>query len=167
MDILTGFLRYLLNRDASRDSFTVAARSCRELHDWDCYAMASNNLAALAEQSKDYSAALAEYADALRLLPVELDPKLVATIWNNMGRLQGAVGLFSASERSHTAAMQTYARLGDCQGVRRSLMRAGNLLVHVGNLADAESDLARAASFDCADLLALATAPATSQATRR
>lgn len=161
VDILTGFLQYLLNRDASRDSFTVAARSCRELHDWDCYAMASNNLAALAEQSKDYSAALAEYADALRLLPVELDPKLVATIWNNMGRLQGAVGLFSASERSHTAAMQTYARLGDCQGVRRSLMRAGNLLVHVGNLADAVNDLARAASLECPSLLASAAAPST------
>ena len=163
VDILTGFLEYLLNRDASRDSFTVAARRCRELRDWDCYAMASNNLAALAEQSKDYSAALSEYADALRLLPVELDPKLVATIWNNLGRLQGAVGLFSASERSHTAAMQTYARLGDCPGVRRSLMRAGNLLVHVGNLADAESDLARAVSFECPGLLALAKAPATTK----
>jgi CHAT domain-containing protein len=160
VDILTGFLEYLLNaRDASRESFTVAARSCRELRDWDCYAMASNNLAELAEQGNDYSTALSEYADALRLLPVELDPKLVATIWNNIGRLQGVVGLFSASERSQTAAMQTYARLGDCQGVRRSLVRAGTLLVHVGNLADAESDLARAASFECPGLLASATAP--------
>jgi CHAT domain-containing protein/tetratricopeptide (TPR) repeat protein len=161
VDILTGFLEYLLNaRDASRESFTVAARSCRELRDWDCYAMASNNLAELAEQGNDYSVALSEYADALRLLPVELDPKLVAAISNNLGRLQGVVGLFSASERSQTAAMQTYARLGDCDGVRRSLVRAGNLLVHVGNLADAESDLARAASFDCPGLLASATAPA-------
>ena len=160
VDILTGFLEYLLNaRDASREAFTVAARSCRELRDWDCYAMASNNLAELAEQGNDYSTALSEYADALRLLPVELDPKLVATIWNNIGRLQGVVGLFSASERSQTAAMQTYARLGDCQGVRRSLVRAGTLLVHVGNLADAESDLARAASFECPGLLASATAP--------
>jgi CHAT domain-containing protein/tetratricopeptide (TPR) repeat protein len=161
VDILTGFLDYLLNTlEASRESFTVAARSCRELRDWDCYAMASQNLAELAEQGKDYSTALSEYADALRLLPVELDPKLVAAISNNLGRLQGVVGLFSASERSQTAAMQTYARLGDCDGVRRSLVRAGNLLVHVGNLADAESDLARAASFDCPGLLASATAPA-------
>ena len=159
VDILTGFLQYLLNRDASRDSFTLAARSCRELRDWDCYAMASNNLAALAEQSKDYSAALAVYADALRLLPVERDPKLVATIWNNLGSLQGVLGLFSASERSHTAAMQTYAQLGDCQGVRRSLLRAGNLLVHVGNLADAVNDLARAASLECPDLLASTSGP--------
>ena len=110
----------------------------------------------LAEHGKDYSVALSDYADGLRLLPVELDPKLAATIWNNLGRLQGVVGLFNASERSLTAAMQTYARLGDCQGVRRSLMRAGNLLVHVGNLADAQSDLARAASFDCPSLLASA-----------
>ena len=161
INILTGFLEFLLNGvDASRESFTVAARSCRELRDWDCYAMASNNLAQLAEHGNDYSVALSDYADALRLLPVELDPKLVATIWNNIGRLQGVVGLFSASERSHTAAMRTYARLGDCQGVRRSLGWTGNLLVHVGNLADAESDLARAASFDCPNLLASATVPA-------
>ena len=161
VDILTGFLEYLLNaRDASRESFSVAAKSCRELRDWDCYAMASNNLAELAEQGNDYSTALSEYADALRLLPVELDPKLVAAILNNIGRLQGVVGLFSASERSQTAAMQTYARLGDCDGVRRSLVRAGTLLVHVGNLADAESDLTRAASFECPGLLASATAPA-------
>ena len=161
VDILTGFLEYLLNaRDASRESFSVAAKSCRELRDWDCYAMASNNLAELAEQGNDYSTALSVYADALRLLPVELDPKLVAAILNNIGRLQGVVGLFSASERSQTAAMQTYARLGDCDGVRRSLVRAGTLLVHVGNLADAESDLTRAASFECPGLLASATAPA-------
>ena len=159
IDILAGFLDYLLNElEPSRAAFALAAKSCRELHDWDCYAMASQNLAQLAEEGKDYSFALSAYADALRLLPVELDPKLVATIWNNLGRLQGVVGLFSASERSHTAAMQTYARLGDCVGVRRSLARAGNLLVHVGNLADAESDLTRAASLDCPGLLASATA---------
>jgi CHAT domain-containing protein len=159
IDILAGFLDYLLNElELSRASFALAAKTCRELRDWDCYAMASQNLAQLAEEGKDYSFALSAYADALRLLPVELDPKLVATIWNNLGRLQGVVGLFSASERSHTAAMQTYARLGDCLGVRRSLARAGNLLVHVGNLADAESDLMRAASLDCPGLLASATA---------
>jgi CHAT domain-containing protein/tetratricopeptide (TPR) repeat protein len=159
IDILAGFLDYLLNElEPSRASFALAAKSCRELRDWDCYAMATQNLAQLAEEGKDYSFALSAYADALRLLPVELDPKLVATIWNNLGRLQGVVGLFSASERSHTAAMQTYARLGDCLGVRRSLARAGNLLVHVGNLADAESDLMRAASLECPGLLASATA---------
>jgi len=160
LDILTGLLSYLLNaHDASRASWTTAAQSCRELRDWDCYAVSRQNLAQLAEQSRDYSFALAAYADALRALPTELDPKLAADIWNNLGRLQGNVGLFSASERSHTAAMQAYARLGDCQGVRRSLGRAGALLVHVGNLADAESDLTRAASLDCPNLLASAAAP--------
>lgn len=161
VDILTGYLEYLLNAlEPSRASFTLAARSCRDLRDWDCYAVASQDLAQLAEQSKDYSVALSAYADALRRLPAELDPKLAADIWNNLSRVQTIVGLFSASERSHSAAMQAYARLGDCQGIRRSLVRAGNLLVHVGNLADAEDDLARAASFDCPRLLAAATAPA-------
>jgi CHAT domain-containing protein/tetratricopeptide (TPR) repeat protein len=161
LDILDGFLEYLLNdHDLSRKSFALAALSCRNMGDWDCYAIANQNLAQLAEQGKDYSSALSEYAEALRLLPAELDPKLVAQIWNNLGRLQGVVGLFSASERSHTAAMQAYTRLGDCQGVRRSLVRAGALLVHVGNLADAQSDLVRAASLDCPSLLASAAAPA-------
>ena len=161
VDILTGFLEYLLNaHDVSRVSFSSAATRCRELRDWDCYAVASQDLAQLAEQGKDYSLALTTYGDALRALPPELDPKLTADIWNNLGRLQGNVGLFSASERSHTAAMQAYARLGDCQGVRRSLDRAGELLVRVGNLADGESDLMRAASMDCPSLLTSAAAPA-------
>ena len=161
-DILTGFLEFLLDQEAtqSRQFFAQAAGRCRELRDWDCYGIASQNMAQLAEEDKNYSVALATYADALRLLPPELDPKLVADIWNNQGRLQGVVGLFSASERSHAAAMRAYARLGDCQGVRRSLVRAGNLLVHVGNLADAESDLEQAASSTCTNLLASAIAPA-------
>ena len=159
VDILTGFLEYLLNaHDVSRALFSSAAASCRELHDWDCYAVANEDLAQLAEQGKNYSVALTTYGEALRALPPELNPKLTADIWNNLGRLQGTVGLFSASEHSHTAAMHAYARLGDCRGVRRSLNRVGALLVHVGNLADAESDLIRAASVDCASLLSSAAA---------
>jgi CHAT domain-containing protein/tetratricopeptide (TPR) repeat protein len=161
LDILSGFLQYLLNKhEQSRGSFSLAAASCRNLGDWDCYAIANQNLAQLAEQGKDYSSALLAYTEALRMVPAGLDPKLVAQIWNNLGRLQGVVGLFSASERSHTAAMQLYTRLGDCQGVRRSLGRAGAVLAHVGNLADAASDLIRAASLDCPSLLASAAAPA-------
>jgi CHAT domain-containing protein/tetratricopeptide (TPR) repeat protein len=160
LDILTGFLEYLLGaHDLSHTLFSSAAAQCRELHDWDCYALASQDLAQLAEQDRDYSLAMANYADALRALPPKLDPILTATIWSSLGRLQGNVGLFSASERSYSVAMQGFARLGDCQGVRRSLSRAGALLVHVGNLADAESDLTRATSLDCASLLASATAP--------
>jgi CHAT domain-containing protein len=163
VDILTGFLEYELDALAlSRRRFAEAAESCRALRDWDCYALASQNLAQFAEEDKNYSSALATYADALRLLPVGLDPKLTADIWNNLGRVQGIMGLFSASERSQSAAMRAYAQLGDCQGVRRSLVRAGNLLVHVGNLADAENDLARAASLACPSLLAATAAPALS-----
>ncbi|MDB6014371.1 MAG: hypothetical protein JWL65_6621 [Gammaproteobacteria bacterium] len=159
--ILTGFLEYELDALAlSRQRFAEAAENCRVLRDWDCYALASQNLANFAEEDKNYSSALSTYADALRLLPAGLDPKLTADIWNNLGRVQGIMGLFSASERSQSSAMQAYAQLGDCQGVRRSLVRAGNLLVHVGNLADAENDLARAASFSCPSLLASTAAPA-------
>jgi CHAT domain-containing protein len=161
IDILTGFLEFSLDEQArSRQIFAAAAASCREMGDWDCYAMANQNWALLAEEDKNYSVALAAYADALRLLPPELDPKLSAGIWNNLGRLQGVVGLISASERSHAAAMRAFAKLGDCLGVRRSLVRSGNLRVHVGNLADAETDLERAASYTCPNLLASASHPA-------
>jgi CHAT domain-containing protein len=161
LDILRGFLEFLLDDPArSRQIFAQAAARCRELQDWDCYAMASQNMALLAEEDKNYSVSLTAYADALRLLPPELDPKLSADIWNNLGRLQGVVGLFNASERSHAAAMHAFAKLGDCLGVRRSLVRAGNLRVHVGNLADAQGDLERAASYSCPTLLASAAVPA-------
>jgi CHAT domain-containing protein/tetratricopeptide (TPR) repeat protein len=161
LDVLTGFLGFLLDdREEAQRFWVQAARRCRELRDWDCYAVSSQNMATLAEEDKNYSVALATYADALRLLPEERDPKLVADILNNLGRLQGVVGLVSASERSHAAAMRAFAKLGDCEGVRRSLVRAGNLLVHVGNLADAENDLERAASYACPNLLASATAAA-------
>ena len=160
LDILTGFLEYLLDaRERTRALSARAASSCQKLHDWDCYALASQNLAQLAEEDKNYSLAVSIYAEALRQLPPQLDLKLHGDIWNNLGRVQGLMGLFSTSEGSHAAAMQAYAQLGDCQGVRRSLARAGNLLVQVGNLADAESDLARAASLSCASLLASAATP--------
>jgi CHAT domain-containing protein len=160
VEIFTGYLEYQLNAiEPARAAFARAAHSCRDLGDWDCYAMASQNLAFMSEDSKDYSFALSAYADALRQLPAEIDPKLAADIWNNMGRVQGVAGLFSASQRSHAAAMRAYAQLGDCQGVRRSFLKSGYLLVHVGNLADAENELARAASLDCPTLLSSATAP--------
>ncbi len=160
IEILNGYLEYLLNAlEPAQADFALAAATCRNLHDWNCYAMGSQNLAQLAEASRNYGFALSAYQDAMRLLPPQLDPKLTADIWDNVGRLQGIVGLFSASERSQTAAMQAYARLDDCEGVRRSLLRAGVLLVHVGNLADAESDLTRAASLNCPSLLAATTAP--------
>ena len=68
------------------------------------------------------------------------------------GARKGIVGLFSASERSQTAAMQAYAQLGDCLGVRRSLVRAGNLLVH--------SAISRMRKRSCASRVARLLEPA-------
>jgi CHAT domain-containing protein/tetratricopeptide (TPR) repeat protein len=155
LDIMTGFLEYMLDEPVrTQELFARAARRCRELRDWDCYAIANQNLALLAAESNNYAVALAAYADALRVLPPDLDPKLSADIWNNYGRVQGIVGLFSSSERSHTRAMSEYARLGDCLGVRRSLSLSGNLMVQIGTLSDAEDYLQRAASRECTELLA-------------
>jgi CHAT domain-containing protein len=155
LDIMTGFLEYRGDAPGrAHDLFTTAAQSCRELRDWDCYAIANQNLALLAAETSNYATALSEYADALRMLPPDLDPKLAADIWNNFGHLQGVVGLFSNSERSHSTAMHEYARLGDCPGVRRSLSYSGNLLVQIGTLRDAEDYLQRAASSQCGELLA-------------
>ena len=89
----------------------------------------------------------------MQRLPADLDPKLSADIWNNFGRVQGTVGLFSRSERSHRTAMQFYARLGDRPGVRRSLALTGNLLVQISSLRDAEDYLQQAASGSCTQLL--------------
>jgi CHAT domain-containing protein/tetratricopeptide (TPR) repeat protein len=161
LDILTGFVEFLLDAPAQASRlFAQAAQRCRELQDWDCYATATQNLAQLAEEDNNYAFALAAYADALRLLPPALDPKLTGDISTNLGRLQGVVGLFSNSERSQAAAMQAYSRLGDCRGVRLSLSRSGKLLVQVGSLADAENELDQAAGLNCADLLALTRASA-------
>jgi CHAT domain-containing protein/tetratricopeptide (TPR) repeat protein len=155
LDILEGFLDYRTDRRAeARAWWTQAAQRCRELADWDCYAIAVQNNAQLAKENKSYASALAYFEEALRLLPPALDPKLIANIWNNLGQLQGKLGLFSSSERSHAAAMRAYMQLRDCQGVRQTLSFSGSLLVQVGSLADAESSLAQAAALDCPSLLA-------------
>jgi CHAT domain-containing protein/tetratricopeptide (TPR) repeat protein len=163
LDIVTGLLEYQLNApERAALLWNRGARRCRELRDWDCYAIGSQNLAWLAGETNNYATALSDYGDALRFLSPELDPKLVADIWDNVGLVQGTVGLVSASERSHAAAMREYARLGDCPGVRRSLAHAGHLLLQLGALGDARSDLVQAASLECGDLLAASAAtPAT------
>ncbi|HEY6484151.1 MAG TPA: CHAT domain-containing protein [Steroidobacteraceae bacterium] len=153
LDIMSGFLEYRLDApEQARGFFTRAAQLCRGLQDRDCYATASQNLALLAEADRNYAFALAAYADALRTLGPELNPKLAADIWNNLGRLQGVAGLFSRSASSQATAMRGYARLQDCPGVRRALSRSGNLLVQVGSLSDAESELQQAASLSCPQL---------------
>ena len=161
LDIMAGFLEYRLDAFArARALFSGAALSCRAARDWDCYAAASQDMALLAYEGKNYTVALSALADALGSLPPGLNPKLAADIWNNYGSLQGLMGLFSGSERSHATAMRHYAQLGDCQGVRRTLARSGNLMVQLGTLGDAMNDLQQAASLDCTGLLAAATGQA-------
>jgi CHAT domain-containing protein len=158
LDIMTGFLEYGDDRPGrAHDLFAQAAQSCEALRDWDCYAIANQNLALLAAESSNYATALADYAAALQRLPPDLNPKLTADIRTNFGHLQGVVGLFSGSEHSHATAMHEYARLGDCPGVRRSLSYSGNLMLQIGTLSDAEDLLERAASSNCPDLLASRT----------
>jgi CHAT domain-containing protein len=158
LKIMEGFLDYRLDaRESARAAFTSAAQSCRKMQDWDCYAIAGQNLAALAYESKNYTVALLAFEDALKYLPPELDPKLTANIWGNYGSMQGRVGLFSSSQRSYAMAMREFAQLGDCEGVRRIFERSGNLMVQLGSLSDAKHELQQAVSLDCAELLAVGT----------
>ena len=157
LQIMTGFLEYRLDAfDRARALFAEAAETCRTARDWVCYATASQNVALLEYEGKNYTIALSTLSDALHSLPPRLDPKLAADIWNNYGSLQGLMGLFNGSERSHAAAMREYAHLGDCEGVRRNLARSGNLMVQLGNLSDALGYLQQAASLGCSGLLAAA-----------
>lgn len=159
LDLVTGAFEYGLDAPArARALWKNASQRCSELHDWDCYGTAIQNLALLSEDTNNYSAALAQYAEALRNLDAERYPRVVAGIQDNLGRLQGKTGLFSSSERTHESAMRAYASIGDCSGVRRTLGWMGSLLVQMGELGDAESDLQKAASFDCADLFSDAEA---------
>jgi CHAT domain-containing protein/tetratricopeptide (TPR) repeat protein len=155
LQIMEGFLEYRLDaRGPAQADFAAAAQSCRKLQDWVCYALASQNLAMLAYESKNLTVTLSAFADALRQLPPELDPKLSADIWSNYGSMQGRAGLFSSSQRSYVTAMREYAGLGDCAGVRWILAHSGNLMVQLGTLSDAKNDLQQAVSLDCAGLLA-------------
>ncbi len=168
LDILLGSLEYELDAPVrTTELFTAAAQRCRALGDWDCYGIASQNLALLAEERNNYATALSVYADALRSVNADLNPKLVADIQDNLGSLQGAMGLFSASEHTHASAMEKYARLGDCPGYRRTLSRSGSLQVQIGTLGDAENNLERAASLDCMDLLAASGSITASPMTER
>jgi len=160
LQIMAGFLEYRLEaRGPARAAFSDSAQNCRQMRDWDCYALANQDLAALAYENKNYTTALFAFGDALKQLPPELDPKLAADIWANYGSMQGRVGLFSSSQRSYATAMRVYGQLGDCQGVRRSLQHSGNLMVQLGSLTDAKNDLQEAVSLDCTDLLAKAARP--------
>jgi hypothetical protein len=157
LDIMAGFLEYRLDAPAAAQQiFISAAQRCRELQDWECYAIANQNLAALAIESRSYTIALASFSRLLSELPAGLDSKLTADIWNNYGTLQAFAGLYSDSERSHATAMRGYAQIGDCPGVRRTLARSGSLLVQLGSLGDAMSSLRQAATLDCPGLFQVA-----------
>jgi len=132
------------DRATARTTFAAAAQSCRRLRDWGCYALANQNLAMLAYESKNLTVTLSAFADALRQLSPELDPKLAANIWSNYGAMQGRAGLFSSAQRSYVTAMRGYAGLGDCGGVRWILAHSGNLMVQLGTLSDAKNDLQQA-----------------------
>jgi CHAT domain-containing protein/tetratricopeptide (TPR) repeat protein len=167
LQIMEGFLEYRLDAPGpARAAFVAAAQSCRKMQDWDCYAIAGQNLAALAYESKNYTVALSAFDDALKQLPPELDPKLAANIWSNYGTLQGRMGLFTDSQRSYATAMREYAQLGDCQGVRRNLSHSGNLMVQLGTLGDAKYDLQQVVSLDCDGLLAAVTGNAHTETAR-
>ena len=159
LDIVTGLLEYKLDAAAkAQPLFSQASRRCAQLGDWECYGTGSQNLAVLAEESANFSQALAVYDEALRRLDSGRYARLVADIRNNRGRVQARVGLFSESQRSYTEAMRAYARIGDCSGVRRSLARIGGVLSQIGELADAEGALQNAASLDCPALMNYAAA---------
>ncbi len=165
LDIMAGFMAYRLDAfSEAQELFAAAARACREARDWDCYAIASQDVALLEYEGKNYTLALSTLSDALRSLPAGLDPKLAGDIWNNYGTIQGMTGLFSDSERSLATAMHEYARIGDCQGVRRNLARSGNLMAQLGSLSDAMHSLQRSASLECAALLSAAANPTSSDA---
>jgi CHAT domain-containing protein/tetratricopeptide (TPR) repeat protein len=164
VDIMAGFLEYRLDAfTRALALFSDAGRTCRAIGDWDCYAIASQNVALLQLEGKNYTVALSTLSEALDSLPRGLDPKLAGDMWNNYGIIQGKTGLFSDSERSLSTAMRQYAQVRDCQGVRRNLARSGKLLAQLGSLSDAMHSLQQSASLDCAQLLAAATNPLPAQ----
>jgi len=154
---LRGFLEYVTDHsgDALR-FFAQAAEECKALRDWECYARARLNDASIAEETRNSAVALEEYADALRVLSPAVAPGLTADIWDNLGRLQGYVGLFTQGEQSQLNAIRLYAQIDNCDGVRRVLSTLGSIVVRVGNLGDGLAYLRLAAAHDCGALLAIA-----------
>jgi CHAT domain-containing protein len=165
VDIMAGFMEYRLDAfSRALALFGDAARICRAARDWDCYALASQDVALLEYEGKNYTVALSTLSAALDSLPRGTNPKLAGDIWNNYGTIQGMVGLFSDGERSLATAMHEYAQIRDCQGVRRNLANSGDLLAQLGSVSDAMHSLQQSASLDCGQLLAVATDQAPAQA---
>ena len=157
LDILRGFMDYRDGNTAQASTwFGEAASKCEALKDWVCYARALQNSASLAEEARGLTVALKAYADALRVLPPDLDRQLTADIWGNQGRLQSTAGLFEQSEQSHRMSIRLHAEIEDCEGARVSVARLGSLLIQVGSVAEGVSALSEATSLECPALLAAA-----------
>jgi CHAT domain-containing protein/tetratricopeptide (TPR) repeat protein len=157
IDILRGFMDYQAGSSPRASAwFDKAASECERLKDWECYARALQNLAALAEEARNYTVALEAFADVLRVLPPSLDRQLTADIWGNQGSVQVSARLFDQGERSHRVSIRLHAEIGDCAGARVGISRLGALLVQVGSLADGVSALSAATSLECPALLAAA-----------
>jgi CHAT domain-containing protein len=157
IDILRGFMDYRAGSNSQASAwFEKAASQCERLKDWECYARALQNDAALAEEARNYTVALSAFANVLRVLPPDLDRQLTADIWGNQGSVQVSARLFDQAERSHRISIRLHAGIGDCAGARVGISRLGSLLVQVGSLADGVSALSEATSLDCPALLAAA-----------
>ncbi|MGH8287058.1 MAG: hypothetical protein ACRETT_15015, partial [Steroidobacteraceae bacterium] len=155
LTVLDGFLAYRADSpELAARLFARAIEDCRAAKDWECYGIAAQNTAVLAEARESFAVALDAYEDARRQLDPEIAPELTAGILDNMGRLQRAAGLVSESDASHAAALRLYIRLKDCDSVRLTLARIGALHAQVGSFDDAIVELRRAASLGCEELLA-------------
>jgi len=159
--ILRGFLEYASGDSRAATGFLAAAAAqCQRLRDWECHARAQQNAAEIADDNGNSQAALQGFADALKFLSPSVAPQMTADIWDNLGRLQGYVGLFSLGEQSQLHAIRLYAQINDCDGARRVLSTLGSILVRQGSVADAVVYLNRAVSPDCDAILAVAGAGA-------
>ncbi|MGH8219384.1 MAG: CHAT domain-containing protein [Steroidobacteraceae bacterium] len=155
IQILVGFLNYRTGRlAAARAQFDSAAATCRTMKDSECFARARQNLAVLAEEQQNYSAALADYTSALQTLDVSRMPRLFADVSDNIGRLEGRVGLIRRSEQSARTAIRLYAQLGECDDARRTIASLGEMLVRIGSIGEAESYLRQGATLRCGELIA-------------
>jgi CHAT domain-containing protein/tetratricopeptide (TPR) repeat protein len=153
---LRGFVEYVTGDSrVAGEFFAQSTAQCNALRDGECYARARQNGAEIAEESGNNAVALQDYADALQTLSPAVAPGLTADIWDNLGRLQGHLGLFSLGEQSQLNAIRLYAQIDNCYGVRRALSTLGSILVHVGNVDDALVYLNLATAHDCSALLSI------------
>jgi CHAT domain-containing protein len=163
LTIISGYEQYELGRvEASERLWDSAAATCRALKDWQCFALARQNLAVIAEQRQNYPAALSAYDEALRPLDPERSPEVAAQIFSGLGLLQNRAGLVVLSEQSQRTALRLFAQIGHCDYARRSAMQIGEMLVHAGNIGDAGAYLEPVIALGCPELLRLLKTPGTS-----